>query len=276
MIRKPIAAGLFYEDSKEALIEQIKGCFENGPGFPEAKKEGLIRGAIVPHAGYPYSGRCAAHAYKEILEHETPDTFIIIGTNHSGPEITTMQEDWETPLGVAKVDLPLVRALVRGGVRNDPEPHKREHSIEVQIPFLQHLVPEFKFVPIVIGNQNYQLAVEAIKKAAYETGRKVCLIASSDFTHYGFTYSYVPFNENIRENIEKLDMGAIEFIKKLDSKGFMKYVEEKEATICGKFAIGALIDVISKGNVELLKYTMSGDMVRDYNVSVSYASIIFS
>ncbi len=275
MVRKPIVAGLFYEGNKDKLAEQIKGCFTTGPGLPGIKKEGLIKGAIVPHAGYPYSGRCAAYAYKEILEHKLPDTFIILGTNHSGPEVSTTIEDYETPLGIAKIDLPLARAIINNGVRNDPEPHEHEHSIEVQIPFLQYFVPDLKIVPIVVGGPRYKLAAEAIRKAVKETGRKICIIASSDFTHYGFTYSYVPFTENIRENIEKLDMGAIEFIKKNDSDGFMKYVDGKQATICGKYAIAALIDALFKSDVELVKYTMSGDIIHDYSVSVSYASILF-
>lgn len=275
MIRKPIATDLFYEGSKEGLKEQIEGCFREGPGIPKEEKEGRIRGAIVPHAGYSSSGKCAAHAYKEIFEHEKPDTFIILGTNHSGPETVTMYENWETPLGKVEVDLPLARAIIRNGIRNDPEPHKREHSIEVQLPFLQQFIPNVKFVPILIGSSKYEFPAEVIRKAILETGRKVCILVSSDFTHYGFTHSYVPFSDNIKENIEKLDMGAIEFIKKLDDVGFIKYTEEKESTICGKYPIAVLLKVLFKGDVELLKYTMSGDIVRDYNVSVSYASLIF-
>ena len=143
MVRKPIVAGTFYEAEEEALNEQIKNCFLSkfGPGrLPEIKKEKkekAVLGIIVPHAGYVYSGACAAYAYKEIAESASPDLFVIIGLSHSGYSSCISLEDWETPLGIARNDKDFGRSLIKTGLKQNETAHSQEHSIEVQLPFLQ-------------------------------------------------------------------------------------------------------------------------------------------
>jgi len=280
MVRKPIVAGQFYSGDKKAIVEEIKNCFTDkfGPGSLPGKTAGReVRGAISPHAGYMCSGPGAAHVYKKIAESGKPDLFLILGTNHTGMGRTSIcLDDFETPMGIAKVDRDFGNALIKNfDIENNPEVHKYEHSIEVQLPFLQFIFDNFRFVPIIVSSLAYlDDMAQAIKKTVKETGKKICIIASGDFTHYGFSYGYVPFSENIRENIEKLDNGAIEFIKKMDAYSFVSYVKRTGATICGYMPIALMIKTLQKGNVELLNYYMSGDLNNDYNTSVSYASVV--
>ncbi|MBW2965770.1 AmmeMemoRadiSam system protein B, partial [Candidatus Woesearchaeota archaeon] len=126
-------------------------------------------------------------------------------------------------------------------------------------------------------NSNYELFGKKIIEISKELGRRICLICSSDFTHFGINYAFMPFSDNIKENLEKLDKGAIEFIKKLDAWSFMNYIDETGATICGRDAIATMISACKELKVEkvrLLKYYTSGDIVGDYSNAVGYASIV--
>ena len=286
-IRKPIVAGQFYESDFDSLNKQIIECFESekGPGaLPINKRNGCVLGAIVPHAGYAFSGPCAAWSYKEIAESEFPDLFVIIGPNHSGAGRTsTILDDWETPFGIIKADKEFGNKLISNScIVEDATAHLHEHSIEVQLPFLQFVskdhLKDLRFIPITIGfDHNVNELVQGIKKTIEESGKKVYIIASSDFTHYGFNYGYVPFSENVKENMQKLDNGAIEFIKALDSEGFLDYVKVKEATICGAVPIAILIELMKNKaeKVNLMQYYTSADIMGDYNNAVGYASIVF-
>lgn len=279
-MREPIVAGQFYEYDKKALEGQIKSCFEHkfGPGdLPAKKKKGRIKGIIAPHAGYMFSGMCQAWSYKEISESELPDLFVILGTSHQGFPTSTMIDDWKTPLGIVKTDKDFAKKLIKNGIENNPDAHLEEHSIEVQLPFLQFVLKdqEINFVPVIIGHNNAIKDAEMIKKTITETKKKVCIIVSSDFTHYGYNYGHVPFTENVKENLYALDKGAIDLIKKTDAKGFLDYCKKKGATICGQNAIAALLEILKGSKVELLKYYTSGDVAGDYNNAVGYAAVIF-
>jgi len=287
MVRKPIVAGMFYEEDKEALNKEIEECFLNnkfGPGsLPSKERKKKIIGIIAPHAGYKFSGMGQAWAYKEIAESELADTYIILGTNHTGiGGSCTLLDDFETPLGIVKTDIEFAQKLIDSGfIIQNKEVHSKEHSIEVQLPFLQYVneEKEFKIVPIAVSsNTNYELFGKKIIEIAKELGRKICIICSSDFTHYGINYAYMPFSENVKDNLEKLDKGAVEFIEKLDSLLFMNYIDETGATICGRDAIATMISCCNAAGgerkVRLLKYYTSGDVVGDYANSVGYASIV--
>ena len=286
-IRKPIVAGQFYEGDFDSLNKQIIECFESekGPGaLPINKRNSCVLGAVAPHAGYLFSGPCAAWSYKEIAESEFPNLFVIIGPNHSGAGRTsTILDDWETPFGIVKADKEFGKKLINNScIIEDATAHLHEHSIEVQLPFLQFVskdhLKDLRFIPITIGfDRNIKELASGIKKTIEESGKKACIIASSDFTHYGFSYGYVPFSTNVKENMQKLDSGAIEFIKNLDSKRFLEYVNEKQATICGAVPIAILIELM-KGKakkVNLMQYYTSADIMGDYNNAVGYASIVF-
>jgi len=283
MVRKPIVAGTFYESEKEALQEQIKECFlsEFGPGkLPEGKKERDILGVIAPHAGYAFSGACAAYAYKEIAESRWPEVFILLGLSHSGYGSCISLEDWETPLGIAENDKDFGKALIKNtGLKQDETAHSQEHSIEVQVPFLQFINKDnLKIVPVIVSPDiPYEELGKNIAKTVNESGKKACIIASSDFTHYGINYGYFPFKDNVKENLYELDNGALKHIKNLDARRFLSYTEETGATICGKFPVAVMMEackVLGGKHAKLLKYCTSGEITKDYSSVVGYGSIV--
>ncbi len=271
-MRKEFVKGQFYEAERDDLIEQIKECFLHGPGEILGKKEvKKLYGLIAPHAGYVFSGQCQAHAYKKVVNSDEK-VFVIIGVNHRGSGNFISIEDWQTPLGKVEVDKDYVRKILDkcDFIKLSNEEHRYEHSIEVQLPFLQYVKKDFKIVPIILSEYS-------IYKDLAKVLDKGLVIASSDFTHYGFSYSYVPFSSNIKENMYKLDRKAIDYILKLDSEGFLKFVKDNDATICGYAAILTVIEVAKlrgakKG--ELLKYYTSGD-ITNYDTAVGYAGIVF-
>ncbi|MCX8194196.1 MAG: AmmeMemoRadiSam system protein B [Candidatus Pacearchaeota archaeon] len=297
-MRKAIVSGEFYLSDKSGLNKQIESCFFNkfGPGsLPRAfnlkqKKIALIS----PHAGYQYSGPCAAHGYKafmEVSKKDLAEIFIIIGPNHSGygkVPFALSFENFETPLGLVKNDTELGEKFIEEassfGVQKDELAHKFEHSIEVQLPFLQFcyglIKKDFKIVPLVIATGDYEKCIKVSRAIAnalqeMEKEKKVCVIASSDFTHYGYGYGFVPFIENIKQNLYEWDKKSINYILKLDSKGF--YQEAIKTTICGTAPIIITIEIakaLGAKKASLLKYYTSGDLLNNYKNAVSYASIV--
>lgn len=286
MVRKPIISGQFYEDSKEMLKEQIKESFmhEKGPGMPakrDSKKK--ILGIVSSHAGYSVCGSAMAHSFKQIAESGFPDLYIIFGISHSGFSSCVSLEDWETPLGIVKTDDDFGRKLMKNsGLNNDEIAHSNEHSIEVQLPFLQFVskdkIDKLRFLAIIVSEDiDIKELAKGIKKTLDETGKQAVFIASSDFTHYGYYYRYVPFVKNVKENIYALDKEAISFIIKRDAEKFLMFCRQKQATICGMNAIAALIEICNKlgaKKAELLQYFTSGDITNDYSTAVGYGSIV--
>ncbi|MBT5021271.1 AmmeMemoRadiSam system protein B [Candidatus Woesearchaeota archaeon] len=289
-IRQPIVSGQFYEEDFELLVDQIKDCFTNkfGPGeFPLNERSKHVKAIIVPHAGFMCSGACAAWAYKEMGESEFPDTFIILGTNHQSTTTSTCDLDWETPLGVVRSDKEIIQELESEGMLISNRDHQFEHSIETQLPFLQFVSKDYlkdlKIVPILVGN-NYDDYTELITKILKKLEKKVIFIVSGDFTHFGSNYSYNPFNTNIKNNLTALDKSIINPLLKLDTNAFLKEINKTQATVCGKYPIAALIDILNifdsntpgkLMNVQLLQYYNSGDIFGDYSSAVGYAAIKF-
>lgn len=284
-MRRPIAAGQFYENGFEELGKQINSCFEGkfGPGaLPVKRADKKIFGVIAPHAGYMYSGPCQAWAYKEIAESRLPDLFLIIGLSHMGSGSCISQEDWETPFGIVKVDRDFGRDLIDKGIKVDERVHKNEHSIEVQLPFLQFVnrdrLNDVRFLPIIASDDtDYRELAEKIVKTIDETGKEAVLIASSDFTHFGASYGYMPFHTDIKKNLYELDKKAIGFIEKMKPTEFLNYINETGATICGKLPIAVVAEackLMGAKKARLLNYYTSGDIVGDYSASVGYASIV--
>lgn len=283
MIRKPIVAGTFYESEKEALYKQIKECFlsEFGPGnLPGERKKRRILGVVAPHAGYMCSGPCAAYAYREIAESEWPEVFILLGLSHSGYSSCISLDDWETPLGIAENYKKLGKALMENtSLKQNEEAHSNEHSIEVQVPFLQFINKDnLKIVPIIASpDVPYVELGKNIAKTIKQSGKKVCILASSDFTHYGINYGYFPFKDNVRDNLYNLDNGALKHIKNLDTQRFLDYTEETGATICGKFPVAVMMEAckaLGGKHAKLLKYHTSGEITGDYSSVVGYGSIV--
>ena len=255
-MRNSAVAGQFYPANKEDLKNLIMevSLHNIGPGkIASLAVSGprFIVGGIVPHAGYIYSGPVAAHFYNALAEDGFPESFIIIGPNHyglgAGVAITT--QDFKTPLGIAKNDLDLSKKIYKDIIDNDINAHIYEHSIEVQLPFLQFFEKNINFVPILMIDQNYDTAIkvgEIIREAI--KGKDVVVIASSDFSHY------VP-----KEIAYKNDNLLIEKILKMDLADFYRTLIKYDISACGYGPIVAMLSAL-KGKPSLLKYATSGDV----------------
>ncbi len=275
-MRSPAVAGQFYPASREALIEQIERCFLHslGPGklpvFDSREARRIVAG-IVPHAGYIYSGYEAAHVYYALAREETPRSIVLLGPNHTGMGslVAVSMQDWRTPLGVARCDRELAEELFTGCdvIDADEIAHAYEHSIEVQLPFLQYIYGgDFKFVAISLGLQELEVSRE-IASCLSRVDRDILILASSDFTHY----------ESASQARQK-DMLAIEAILALNEELFLRRVYEHRISACGYGAIATAIAAAKTrgaAHAELLKYGNSGDVTGDYGSVVAYAGIVF-
>jgi MEMO1 family protein len=289
-IRKSYFDGKFYSSDKELLKKQIKDCFLHplGPNeLPIDNNYQTVKGLILPHAGYIYSGMNAAHGFFKLKESGNYDLFILIGFSHSCAEknfISISKKDWQTPFGIVKNDYLFGEELSKNDYFEiDENAFINEHSIEVMLPFLQYLyLDNLTILPLSISYKSNLITIKKIAKSINDVIKKlnknVCFIVSSDFTHYGINFGFNPFMMDVEKNILKLDMDAIEFIKILDSEGFLDYIYQTDATICGKNAITLLMEILKNYNInkiELLKYYTSAKLTNDHKNSVSYASIMF-
>lgn len=284
MTRQEAVSGAFYENDYQALSKQIEACFNGklGPGdLPIHKRKGFVKALISPHAGYNYSGMCAAWGYKEIAESEASDIYLFIGPNHHSEESSFSYEDWRTPLGIARCERNFVKDLSDAiGVKIDETIHKEEHSIEVQLPFLQFVNKEYQQrFGIACLSLSSDVDIDALSKKLKmflgKQTKKITLIISSDFTHYGAHYHYIPFSIDKDKKLKELDEGAIDLILSKNAKGFMEYIDKTGATICGYLPIYLLLNVLGPEKGELLMYYTSSEISDDEKNSVSYASIVF-
>ena len=279
-IRRPTVAGQFYEGDAEALRAQIKNCFlhELGPKkLPNVNLQTPLRnivGLICPHAGYMYSGPVAASAFYELALDGKPDTVVLLGPNHTGygSALSLMSEGvWRTPLGDVEIDTEMANEITHETslIDVDELAHRYEHSIEVQLPFLQFLYGNaFKIVPICFLMHDYDSAVEvgrALEEVLEPTNTVV--IASSDMTHY----------EPAKTAAAK-DQAALKAVTDMDAKRFYETVEKQNITACGYAPITALITYakgINAKEAKLLSYHNSGDITGDYSSVVGYAAVSF-
>lgn len=269
MVRYPAVAGQFYRGTASGLDAEIRKCFASkiGPGrIPKLDSKGPrgLKGLVVPHAGYTYSGPVAAHAYGKLAEDGFPQTFVILGPNHrgfgSGVAVTT--HAFRTPLGDVAVDEELARSMMKDLIDDDIVSHRSEHSIEVQLPFLQFFGAKFKFVPVCMGIQDYK-AARRVGEIVGESirGKDVVVLASTDFSHYvPMPYAY------------KVDRLAIDKILALDPKGMDDIRQAKGISMCGYGPVVAMLTAVDGSSAELLKYATSGD-VHDMEDVVGYAAI---
>ncbi|BDC00234.1 AmmeMemoRadiSam system protein B [Saccharolobus caldissimus] len=282
MRRLPAVAGSFYESEPKKLEAQIEWSFKHriGPGsLPQIPKQKKVRDNlffIVPHAGYIYSGPVAAHSYYSLASEGRPDTVIILGPNHTGlgSYVSAWPKgEWVTPLGEVKIDEDILMQLVKESevIDLDERAHLYEHSIEVQIPFLQYFFHDtFKIVPIVIMMQTPEISeflAEAIYKVIINNKEKdIVVLASSDMNHY-----------DPHEITLKKDEEAIEKIKQLDYKGLYEVVEEKDVTLCGYAPIMTVMILAKKFNKKpyILKHATSGDTSGPKDSVVGYLAARF-
>ncbi len=269
-------AGRWYPADPAALNAQLAEVFAEVATEPDR----TVAALILPHAGYPYSGRTAAAGLK--AAGGTYTRVVVIGPSHYVPMQDVLSvpsaTHYETPLGRIPLDVDFIGRLRAHAIfREIPEANEREHSTQMMIPLLQAALPRFTLVPIVAG----QCSVETLARAAAIlkslVDDKTLVIASTDFTHYGPNYRYVPFTDNIPERVKQLDMGAMAHIEALDGAGFLNYQRRTGATICGTMPIAILLAMLdSTFAATQIAYTTSGDVTGDFANSVSYLAVAFS
>jgi len=275
-MRRPTVAGAFYEGDALLLKGQIDWCYTHphGPGRVSCTKVGKrsLVGLVSPHAGYMYSGPVAAHGFAYMARDGKPASVIILGPNHtgigSGVSITTSGK-WLTPLGDVEVDGLLANAIKKTCdlIDVDAVAHAREHSIEVQLPFLQHLFNgQFGIVPICMMMQDERTSEEVGRAIAEAAAKKdVVIIASTDFTHY----------EPQRSAVAK-DRKAIDKILALDWRGLLRVIHDEDISMCGYGPVTAMLcaaKALGARKAMLLKYATSGDTAGPMSQVVGYGSI---
>ncbi len=295
-IRHPAVAGQFYPANPETLRRELDKFLRSsqpaatmtpgatgaaaaeearvaaGPGvFPEKVR---ALGCVVPHAGYMYSGHVAGAVYARL---QMPRRFLMLCPNHTGmggPLAIVGGGSWLTPLGEAAIDSELAGQLKREfpALREDPSAHAREHALEVQIPFLQKLLPEFAFVPIAVGTGRLELLTELGAKIAgvlrARPEREVLVIASSDMNHY---------EDDTRTRVK--DRMAIDKMLALDPAGLWQTVQREQISMCGFGPAVAMLEAarqLGASRAELVKYATSGDISGDRDLVVGYAGIVVS
>jgi MEMO1 family protein len=267
MARHPAVAGQFYKGSPEALRKQVEAFI-----VPGAERQKAI-GIVSPHAGLMYSGSVAGAVYSSII---IPDIIVLIGPNHTGlgAAISLMaQGEWETPLGMVSIDEQLAASILSKSrlISDDTFAHLREHSLEVQLPFIQYFKKDFKIVPIQMLDTRYETCValgKALAAAIMDTyqGQGVLIVASSDMSHY----------ERAAVAKEK-DFKAIQNILNLDPEALYKTVKQNAISMCGYGpTVSMIIAAKSLGasKAELIKYANSGEVSGDYEQVVGYAGVV--
>ena len=278
MIRKSVVAGGFYPGSEADLRGVLDSFFDILGGLPPPGSPHAI-GGLSPHAGYIYSGQVAAYTFAEFRK-QLPDTFVVLGPNHTGlgSGVAVMTKgSWQTPLGTLEIDDELAQSIfdICAIADDDTTAHSREHSIEVQLPFIQYIGGK-TFVPICLGMQDADTAVEvgeAIAKAAQ--GKNVGIVASSDLTHFGAGYGFLPTDEDPLEWMKKVDGKILEGITTMSVETV--YTASKKTTACGYGCIAAMItacEQLTLNTAEILAYRTSYDVSHDTSFVVGYGAAV--
>jgi MEMO1 family protein len=276
--RKPAVSGTFYPSEAGELSSLIDSCYLHplGPGQkpPSPPGKETLVAAVSPHAAYVYSGPVAAHTYLHVSSLPDPELIVVVAPNHYGigSGVSTFKEGaWETPLGRMRVDSDAAEKLASeaGIVAFDPEAHRLEHSLEVQLPFLQKIYGDsVPFLPISLLFQDSETA-STIAGALVEVvkGKKAVVIASSDLTHY-----------EPAESAREKDEALLEQVVKMDVEGFYSTLDRLQVTACGFGAIATVLELskeVGLRKAEVLKYASSGDTSGDNLQVVGYGSLRF-
>ena len=281
-VRQPAVAGMFYGADTDELRAEIERCFLSpyGPGrLPMPNPEGPRRivGLVSPHAGLTYSGPTAAHGYYRLAEDGLPEVAVLIGVNHRGygaPVAVDTQPVWRTPLGDTEIDLDTARkiASLSRYAEEDELAHRLEHSLEVQVPFLQYTGGgRIRMVPVLMGvpvwDKNALSVAEDVGESVAQAvaGRNAVVIASTDMSHY-----------ESRESAERKDSQAIRHILDLDEGGLLETVRDLDISMCGVVPVAAALAACRHLGVKSaaqLAYSTSGDITGDYSQVVGYTAI---
>lgn len=267
-MRTPVVADRFYPGSSSVLQGELRSLV---PDITEEKKQHAIA-AISPHAGYIYSGGVAGETIGRV---HIPDTVVILGPNHHGrgASLALGREDWQMPMGNVAIDQELARLILERSavIVEDETAQAYEHSLEVQVPFLQYCSSSVQIVPIVVSHVPYETCIAAandLATAIQEYDRHVLLLASTDMTHY-----------ESRQSASHKDHMALKHIESLDPQGLYDTVIGNRISMCGIIPTTiTLLTAISLGakKAELVRYTDSGEASGDTSQVVGYAGMILS
>ncbi len=296
MIREPSFAGRFYAGSADACLAEVEGCLQRAA---DAKADDAVTvetdriiGGIVPHAGWLYSGAIAARVIAEIAARPHPQAVIIFGAVHvlhaARPSIFASGA-WETPLGLAEVDARLAERLLgqTGLLDADPHAHDGEHSIEVEVPFVQHLLPDTLIVPIMVPvNDSGASLGAAVGRACRSYGVDTVFLGSTDLTHYGTSFRFTPQGEGPQALRWSKDVNDRRMIDLMLDMRADDAVEEAvtHRNACGGGAIAATLSACTAYGAEratLLEHTTSAEISRAFSNApahdaVGYAGVMFN
>jgi AmmeMemoRadiSam system protein B/AmmeMemoRadiSam system protein A len=268
-IRKSVIAGTWYPGDPATLTGDIRNYLKK---VPAQAVGGPVVALVSPHAGYVYSGQVASYGYR-LIESQRYDAVVVMGPSHRvafhGASVYA-SGGYETPLGIVPVDEELAGTILKGDpvLNSDRKPHAAEHSVEIQLPFLQVVLGSFAFVPIVMGTQDYRTC-EAVAEAIFRAarGKNVLVVGSSDLSHF---HSY--------EQAMRLDQTIVERVQKRDHRGLSRELEDGTCEACGGGPIVAAMLYAEKAGargVKVLKYANSGDVTGDRRQVVGYLSAAF-
>jgi len=269
MLRLPAVAGRFYPSNSKELTALVREYSRSDPRHPPAS----VKACLVPHAGYVYSGHVAGAVLARIA---LPEKIIVLGVRHypRGEPVAILSSGaWRTPLGDVPIDEVLAKELCRACplLREDSVAHSAEHSLEVQLPFLQVLAPGFSFVPVALGTVQFESLVsvgEAVARVVENSKESVLVLTSSDLNHY----------EDEKTTRVK-DQRAIDRLLAFDPRGLYDTCRNEEISMCG---LGPAVSMLTAMNIlgakksELVKHATSGEVSGDYEQVVGYAGMIFS
>lgn len=275
-MREPAVAGTFYPQDKKVLENKIDGFLNKAEKIELKEKPKIL---IVPHAGYDYSGQVAAFGFKQ-LKGKNFDKVILVGPSHTdwfGGVALTEKDIWETPLGKVEVDQEFNQKLIKENniIFYRDKAHLKEHDLEVEIPFLQAVLSDFKIVPIVMGESTLENAEILADALAKNIDDKTLIIISSDLSHYP---PYEIANQADKKVIDAILSGKVENFENAIKKLTSQDLEGLDTCACGEGPIKAALILAKKlglKDIKLLKYANSGDVSGDYSKVVGYASIIF-
>jgi AmmeMemoRadiSam system protein B len=269
MLRLPAVAGRFYPSDPAEITALIRKYTITVPGQPPMP----VRACLVPHAGYVYSGHVAGAVFARIA---LPRKIIVLGVRHyprGEPAAILSSGAWRTPLGDARIDEELAEALKKACplLREDSMAHSAEHSLEVQLPFLQALTPDFTFVPVALGTVRYEHLVEVgegIARVLEASKESVLLLTTSDLNHY---------EDDATTRIK--DRKVIDELLALNSRGLYDTCRNEEISMCGLGPATAMLTALNElgaRKAELVKYATSADVSGDRSAVVGYAGMVFS
>lgn len=283
-IKRSKLAGSWYPAGGSELRKEIEGFLKTSSSLETEN----ILAMISPHAGYVYSGQAAAYGYKALKGKDYKRIFIFAPSHYAPMHGFSVSDydGYETPLGIVNIDRDVVNELKKNTLFvNAPKIHEPEHAIEIQLPFLQSVLKDFKVVPVLFGElyeKDYDSLAGFFRK--YVGGENL-FVVSSDFTHYGQRFDYEPFKfkgeptkEIVKDELKKLDSGAVAEIERMNFRGFTDYTQKTGITICGRVPIALLLKIFEgiKGiRPKLLDYYTSIDSTGDHSSSVSYVSMVF-